>query len=86
VLEAKPPYVDKNAKISRIFFDSVKKVENKAQKYSLLPGFLDMRFFVNNAKIGCIDYGVKGGNLHGDDEFVYVSVIFENTKLLVYTF
>ena len=86
LLEAKPSYVDKNAKISRIFFDSVKKVKNKAPKYSLLPGFLDMRFFVNDAKIGCINYGVKGGNLHGDDEFVYVSAIFENTKILIYAF
>src|SRR3989338_1201079 len=29
LLEAKPSYVDKKAKISRIFFDSVKKVKNK---------------------------------------------------------
>ena len=86
MLEAKPSYVDKNAKISKIFFDSVKKVKNRAPKYSLLPGFLDMRFFVNDAKIDCINYGVNGGNLNGDDEVVYISTIFENTKILIYTF
>ncbi len=85
LLEAEPSYIDKNSKIIKIFYYSVKKVRNKPPIYTLTPGFLDMRFFANDAKIPCLNYGVGGANIHGDDEFAYVNDIFDNIKILIHT-
>ncbi|MDP2749260.1 MAG: M20 family metallopeptidase [Nanoarchaeota archaeon] len=85
LLEAEPASTDKNSRIGKVFFDAVKKVKRKTPSFTMISGFLDMRFFVNNAKIDCIAYCARGENLHGDDEFVYIDSIFDNTKILIYT-
>lgn len=85
LLEAKPAGVNKNVRIAKVFSDAVKEVKGKAPSFTLISGFLDMRFFVNDAKIDCIAYCTRGENLHGDDEFVYVDSIFENIKILIHT-
>ncbi len=86
LLEAQPAFVDKNCKISRILAGSIKIVKGKEPDYFLLPGFLDMRHLVNDAKVDCVNYGTNGANEHGDDEFVYINSIFENIKILILTF
>ncbi|MFA5049462.1 MAG: ArgE/DapE family deacylase [Candidatus Micrarchaeia archaeon] len=83
LLEAKPAYVSKNSTISKVLFNNITKVIGKTPSFFLLPGFLDMRFFVNEAKIDCVNYGVEGGNLHGDDEFVYTKTICDNVCVLI---
>lgn len=85
LLEAEPAFTDKNSKIAKVLFNSIKSVKGHKPKFSLLPGFLDMRFFVNDAKIPCVSYSVSGEHAHGDDEFVYISTIFENIRILCST-
>jgi acetylornithine deacetylase/succinyl-diaminopimelate desuccinylase-like protein len=46
------------------------------------PGFMDMRFFVNQGKIPCVAYGPEGKNFHGDDEFILIKNLVESTKVL----
>lgn len=82
LLEAEPSYVDKNVKISRILYEAINKVKTTPPSYSIISGFLDMRYFINNAGIGCINYGAEGGNVHGDDEYVHINSIFENIRIL----
>ncbi|MCK5476293.1 MAG: M20/M25/M40 family metallo-hydrolase [Candidatus Aenigmarchaeota archaeon] len=82
LLEAEPAFTDENSKISKILFNSIKNIKGHKPEFSLLPGFLDMRFFINDAKIPCVSYSVSGNNAHGDDEFVYISTIFENIRIL----
>lgn len=85
LLKADPAFSNENSKISKALFENIKNIRGRELSYSLLPGFLDMRFFVNNAKIPCVSYGIGGENAHGDDEFVYISTIFENIRILIST-
>ncbi len=85
ILEAKPSFADKNCKISKALSRSIKSVKGEAPNYYLLPGFLDMRYLVNEAKIDCVNYGTAGGNEHGVDEFVYADSILDLVKIFVLT-
>ncbi len=85
LLETEPDFSNENSKISKALFKSIKNVRGQKPTYCLSSGFSDMRFFVNHAKIPCVSYDVGGENSHGDDEFVYISSIFENIKILIST-
>ncbi len=82
LLEAEPAFTDENSKISRVLFNNIKNIKGRKPNFSLLPGFLDMRFFVNDAKIPCVSYSVSGEHAHGDDEYVNIPTIFENIRIL----
>jgi|GEM_PF-99806 len=81
-----PSFVPKDAAICRALQAGVKEATGKELSFALLPGFMDMRYFVNDAKIPCVAYGVSGEHTHGADENVKISSILTVTKALIYTF
>ncbi len=84
-LIASPAIINSSEKIVTTLSEAIYKVTNRKAKLKLASGFMDVRFFVNDAKIPCIAFGVDGENAHGNDEFAYVDSIIENTKILART-
>jgi len=82
LLEAESALSDKQSKISILLCDSFKKIKNEEPKICMTSGFLDMRYFVNDAKIPCVNLGVKGSNIHGDNEYVEISSIYETINII----
>jgi len=83
LLEAKPSFTSKNSKISQVLSDAIKKVSKKKPDFYLFPAFLDMRYIVNDLKTECVNYGTKGANQHGDNEYVEIDSIFENIEVFI---
>jgi succinyl-diaminopimelate desuccinylase len=82
LLEAESALGEKQSKISVLLADSFKKIKNEEPKITMMSGFLDMRYFVNTAKIPCVNLGLKGSNIHGDNEYVEISSIYETINII----
>lgn len=84
-LEAEPALTNPDEDISKVLANSIKRITHKTAEFKMASGFMDMRFFVNQAKTPCIVFGTEGTNYHGDDEYVHIDDLITSTKILAKT-
>jgi len=73
MLLAEPAATDPSSPLVELGLLARRAATRKRPQIHVTPGFLDMRFFVNEARLPTIGCGAEGGRYHGDDEFVLLS-------------
>jgi len=83
--EAHSSMTSVDSEIAQLISKSCKDITGKEISFRTTPGTMDMRFFVNQAKIPCVGFGPEGHNYHGDDEYILIEDLIEKTKILANT-
>jgi acetylornithine deacetylase len=69
----------------KITHECVEKVMNMKPNPKGMLGGSDQRIFSNYAKIPTFEFGPSGGNIHANDEFVYIPSLIDVTKIITLT-
>ena len=71
-LRIAPCVVDTGDPLCQSFASAVRNVRRRSAGFRVTAGFTDLHYFVEEAGLPGIGYGVKGENAHGVDERVRV--------------
>lgn len=80
-LRIDPCMVDKGGGLPRAFARAVQRVRRRAATFSATRGFTDLHYFVAEAGLPGIGYGVRGEQAHGVDERVRVRELVQTAKV-----
>lgn len=81
LLRIDPCVVDPRAEVVRAFSRVVQSVRRQPARHKVTTGFTDLHYFVEEAGLPGLGYGVKGESAHGQDERVRVRDLLQTARV-----
>ena len=81
IMSIDPCIVDPTGLLSKNFGSAVGSVRRSKVQFGVTPGFTDLHYFVVDAGIPAVGYGVKGEGIHGVDERVSINDLIMTARI-----